>query len=454
MNNPQPQSDQIKPGLPPAPAEPVARTEVAYCPLSGWAIAGFGAGALFALVVALATVTALAQGSPLFFPVWFVGLAVVGVVLSIMGQRHVQNSEGTRAGGKLARIGLWLSIVGGVCYLTYFFVTGLALQSQANAFLMEKTDDDSGFFPRLRDGQTDPVQYNAAFLLTLPGSQRSIRPDNDEALSKNYDTLSKDGMPGNLTQFKYGVAPGFNSTLGRLFFGKSAKDVEVIPMGVQDWKYEQKSYKVRRTYRLKTKEIEWDVTLTVASTEGETAGQGRKWFLNLAETNILAPPTVTPFGEGIAWLRSLAGEDLAARLNKLNRGAALANVAELDKTAWERKLGAEHAEKRKLLHELFQSNAKDRMEKVSMYLRGSVNGGWEEGAEGKIRIVHPFRFALPHTPGQPPYMVDAYAVLETVQPGNPIGFGRLSAPPDWELVQLVFFSIATPPENKGMMPGP
>src|SRR5262249_38452375 len=130
---------------------PTVSEPIAYQPISGWAIAGFAAGAVFALLTLLCTIVALVQGAPMFFPIWIVSLAIVGVVLSALGLREVQNSEGTRAGAKLARVGLWLSVISGLCYLSYYFATGLAVESQADDFLLVKSDDDSGFFPRLRE---------------------------------------------------------------------------------------------------------------------------------------------------------------------------------------------------------------------------------------------------------------------------------------------------------------
>src|SRR5262245_39740538 len=119
--------------LPPAdntgtPAEPAPLTEdtIVYRPISGWAIASILVGGLFAGLVAVSTAAALWQGAPVFFPPWIVSLAVVGVVLGYLGLRQVQNSEGTRAGAGVARLGLWLSLVSGLCYLSYYFVTGLA----------------------------------------------------------------------------------------------------------------------------------------------------------------------------------------------------------------------------------------------------------------------------------------------------------------------------------------
>src|SRR5262245_15411987 len=117
--------------------EPMAET---YRPLSGFAVAGFAAGVVFAGIVFISAVLALVQGIPVFFPMWVLSVAAAGVVLSLLGQREIRNSEGTRAGEALARAGFWLCIVAGLGYLSYYYVTGLALTSQAHQFL---TDDST-----------------------------------------------------------------------------------------------------------------------------------------------------------------------------------------------------------------------------------------------------------------------------------------------------------------------
>src|SRR4029078_3499724 len=115
--------------------------------------------------------------------------------------------------------------------------------------------------------------------------QRSARPDNELDMIKDYDTPGKDGAPGDLSTFKFGLSPGLAGILPRVFSGNSAQDAEIIPQSVQEWKYEQKRYNVRRNYRIKTKEIDWEFMILVVSTEAESTGQGRKWFLNLAQSS-------------------------------------------------------------------------------------------------------------------------------------------------------------------------
>src|SRR5262245_13536477 len=130
------------PIAPPPSGEPLT-----YKPLSGLALAGFAAGALFALLVLASTAVGLVKGVPFFFPLWTLLLAAAGVVLSLLGQGQIKNSEGTRAGLGLARAGLWLSVFAGLGYFAYYSVTGLALTSQADAFLREEGDPSGGFFP-------------------------------------------------------------------------------------------------------------------------------------------------------------------------------------------------------------------------------------------------------------------------------------------------------------------
>src|SRR5258708_39171656 len=122
MNEPLPSPENptsFKAGEPPV-APTGTEQPIAYNPISGWAIAGCAAGGVFAILVAICTIVALTQGAPLFFPLWILVLAVVGVVLSLIGQKHVQNSDGTRAGAKLATIGLWLSLTSGLGSFAYY----------------------------------------------------------------------------------------------------------------------------------------------------------------------------------------------------------------------------------------------------------------------------------------------------------------------------------------------
>ena len=416
---------------------------LAYQPISGWALAGFATGALFTILVVSSTAVALVQGAPVFFPVGTLVVPMVGIVLSLLGQQHVRNSEGTRAGAKLATLGLWLSLISGLSYLSYYYVTGLAVQSQANAFLMEK-GPDSGFFPRLLEGASKPPEINAAFLLTRPATQRSGRTDDETNMIELFDTSPKDGVPGELTQFREGPFP-------RLFFKHLAKDAVITPLTVQDWKYEVRSYKIYRNYRVQTKELETEVQMAVFSNEAETAGQDRKWFVNLRESYPLYKTmTFTPLGTGLRQLRYQSFLWLQQWAGALNDGRAYPEIKQTDQSDWSKVYVKEgnRAKIRALLHQTFAGSDRNRLRAFGVLPVRDDFGKWEP-ADGKIRIYHNFRFALEKEPGGPPlYNVDGYAILETKKAIDPTQFDP-AAPPEWDVVHVVFTQI-TPalPERK------
>ena len=55
----------------PLPTPQGPSEQLAYQPISGWAIAGFALGSLFTLLVASSAVVAFFQGAPFFFPLGF-----------------------------------------------------------------------------------------------------------------------------------------------------------------------------------------------------------------------------------------------------------------------------------------------------------------------------------------------------------------------------------------------
>lgn len=449
MSDPLPNSDKpasdpnIAAGLPPMP-EPAPREELPYQPISGWAIAGLGVSVLCALLVVILTIVGFFQGAPVFIPVWLMGaMAVLGLILSFVGLSHVQNSEGTRVGAGLARIGIWVSVLSGLSYFTYYFVTGLALQSQANAFVMTE-GEDSGFFEHLKEGKT-----NHAFLLTLPAHDRSGRPSDDADMVKRHDTPGKDDTPGLLSRFR-------ESQLSRLLFSDAGKTAEITPGAVQEWKYEKRSYQVFRTYHIKTKEIECDVYMAVFSTEGGDAGGGsRKWFVNMEQSGLLPDSRKpTQFGQGISMLRFRAKEWLEKWASDLNNGQAFKAIAEKDRTRWDAVAGAglENAEFRTLLHGMFASNSKGRIATFQVPARADDLGKWEE-KDGRIRFYQTFRVSFPKEPGNPALVSGTGTiVLETPGPVQPESYSMNAPPPDWNIISIVF-TQATYGAGKGGPPG-
>ena len=426
------------------PSTQTPSVPLAYQPISGWAIAGFTIGCLFTLLVAICAIVGLFQGAPVFFPTWVASFAILGIALSLLGQRQVQNSEGTRAGAKLARIGMWLSLVSGLTYFSYFFFTGEALKGQANAFLMEKGDDFSGFFPRIREGGDNPIELDNAFLFTLPPASRTGRAGDPLSMRKGHDMPSKESQLGSLTQFREGL-------FVRPLYKHLGKDAEITPMAVLEWKYEKRSYKVYRIYHIKTKEIEMNVLLAVFSVEPETSGQGRKWFVNLAESGpIREGKNLTQLGEGIQRLRKHANEWFHLRFRMLNEESSLGDINLTDKTDWNELLLPEGKEDpRKLVYQALSPGTGSRAQKLQIYTQPDDPGKWELTSEGKIRIDQLFTFEVPGSPARSPLHVEGVVTLETSRLIDPAKFEVGAPRPDWNVVRFVFTTV-----RPTVMPGP
>ncbi len=428
-----PESAGIKAGLPPEPA-PATGAPIVYQPISGWAIAGLAAGVLFALLVLTSAAVGLFQGAPVFFPLWVVGAPILAMILCLIGQRHVQNSEGTRAGIPLARWGFRISLVSGLTYFAYYFMTGLAVQTQANAFMMEK-GDDGGFFQLLREGADNPTHLNAAFLLTVPATTRSGRADNEITMRQNYDQPGKDGQPGRLTGFREGL-------FGRVLYKQLAKDAEITPLAVRYWGYEKRGYKVHREYRVVTKEAELRLMMSAVSTEGESTGQGRRWFVNLNDPQVgegLLSTKLTPVGEGVKRLRGRAREWLEQRLKSIQDGSdPFPDIRHIDQTQWSQVLG-----EKDLLHLAFTTGGKKRIAEAVVLTKPEEIGKWEQ-VDGKIRIHLAFRMAVVKVPdaAQPTgFSVDGSAAIESKGPINPERYVPGSPEPNWRLVNVAFVTV-------------
>lgn len=448
----------VKSGLPPLPAanpdSPLLSAPIAYQPLSAWAIAGLALGSAFTLLVVLSAAVALYQGLPFFYPVWIIALPILGIVISLYGQRHVQTSEGTRVGLKQAQWGLRLSLVSGLVYFSYYYVTEFALQRQANAFVMEKGEGwDAGYLPRLQEGGEDPVQLNAAFLLTQPPSARAGRPDNESSMRKNHDITGKDGESGQLSQFREG------DLLAKVFFKKLGKESEVTHLGMQDWRAEKRSYMVFHAYHIKTKEVEMQFVLAVYSVEAESAGQSRKWFVNLRESKQV-PNTMklTDIGEGMVRLRKSAGDWLIKKGEEWNAGAPFDAIREknFDQTPWEvlEPQDGKHLERRERVHQAIAGPGTQRLPQFGVLTLMDRPGSWEQTTDGKIRVYHMFRFAVPTSPTAGPiFHVEGVAGLETKQMIDPAKFAEGSRV-DWNLVNIRLTTVSVPSEKKEKTPPP
>jgi hypothetical protein len=436
--------EAFKAGLPPPP--PISEPTT-YRPISGFAIAGFAAACVFALMVLVVAAVALLKGEPFFYPVWVLLLPTAGLVISLVARSQIRNSEGTRAGEKLATYGIWISLLTGLGYFVYDRVTGLAVTSQANTFLTD-VREDSGFFPHLIKGASDTTELYTAFLLTLPPTQRgTIRPQDHAGIRKMHES-SPDGGPGPLASFR-------SHLVVKMITSAPSGEVKVEPLGVQAWEYSERAYSVRRVYRITTPEAEADFSILVMSNEGETAGEPRRWFVPLRQVGMPKDRHVklTSLGEGIQVLRQAARINLYGWHEKLNQGQGYP-LATIDKTDWNRLPMTEHqrGQLKARMQDLFAEHKTGRLANLQFPAGDPpALGGWKITEDGKLQFESALKMQLPPKEGDMPYTVEGRVLIESKVPIDP-----RSLPPnlpgiEWEVRAMELMRAAPPPSRPGEM---
>jgi hypothetical protein len=427
----------------PLPAAPPLSATIAYRPISGFAIAGVAFAGLFALLMLMVVGVAFTQGTPFFFSPWVLLLPAAGLVLSLMARSQIRGSEGTRAGEPLARTGLWISLLTGLGYFVYYYVTGLAVTSQANNFFMEP-GQDMGFFPHLQKADSSSTDFNAAFLLSLPpGGRGNVRPDDELAMLRQHDMVGGDGAPGHLSTFR-------TTPLARIFTnGPAGEKVAVAALGVQGWGFEHGSYFVRRNYRITTPEAIAEFSMLARSSEGEAAGEQRKWYADLKQ---VPPPAfkLTALGENLVFLRGQSQKAIDLWKSDLSAGKSWKFSGSADATAWGRLMLTElqlaHIKAR--TKELFEGKEPNGLVTLSVPPPAIPLTDWTM-VDGKLRIGHAFKMSLEPRTAEP-FMLEGRIVVETKAPFDP----RNPTPePEW-VVHSVSIIRAVPMNAKKGPPQP
>lgn len=410
---------------------PDAAGDGTYRPLALLALAGFGVSCLFGIVVVASTLIAIAQGAAFFFPGWVLLIAVLGSVLSWCGLNEIRNSEGTKAGRKLAVCGLWISLVTGSGYFAYSYFTGVALAQQALAFFTQ-VDEGSGFFVHLQAAAKDKIALNRAFLLTRPAQERDVRADDDAKLIRKFDKPGFENSPGELSRFRTHI-------LVQTMLQAGDKAV-IEPIGVQEWSFEKHSYQVAYLFRLKTPEVVTDIILTARSTEAETEGQNRQWFVDM--TKIRQPSfEMTDLGKGLKVLREHAIVPVQQLENSLrSKAAQLPDFDQLDVTDWTTFTPEHRQELKPRLRAIFAGADDSSLWHLNV-MREKSSAGGERDAQGRLTLEVPLTVLLSASKGDVFAGVEALAVLRTrttVEPEK-IGAGDPGLKmPEWEFKHLKF----------------
>jgi hypothetical protein len=388
----------------PAPMQTGSPDPLVYRPVSGMAILGLTLAGVYAVLVIISTAVALIQGIPFFLSGWFLILVISAATVSYLALRKIQDSEGTLAGASLARVGLWMSIFTGLGYTAYANVTGLALRQQAHIFLTEKSPE-SGFFPRLQD--RSPKEFNAAFLLTLPPQSRTrLDPEDETKIRLLQDQRGKGGEKGNFSSFKENILVKLISRASK-----------IEPAGLQDWKFENRSYQVNRNYKLVVPEAEVEFVLPVFSSEGTESGEQRKWFVNLPQAH-LTKITRTPLGANLLGARYVARQFLTKWQAHINSGKSFQLFKSHDLTDWVKLESNEAIRKvvRDKVEHLFTSSDADRLFfQFNMMMEEFFP--WQE-EKGKLRVGHFFKLRIPNAYDGKDYQLEGWVYTQSKEKIN------------------------------------
>jgi hypothetical protein len=219
-----------------------------YQPLSIVAIAAFAVTVVFTLMVLVMTVAGLMTRKPILEPVLIL-VDVVGLTLAVAARWQIRTSEGTRAGDKLVKWSIWLGIGFGCVYIAYYAGNVFAVRQQAGEFAR-------GWLAYLEN-----KDFAKAFFFTVQPSQRKNRTEADAVVL-----------------FSEAIAGIKNQELSRVFERAEPGEVVIEPQGVFEWKQGLDGLAVTLNYLVRSREGEFDVTVTAVGVETPDL-DGRQWFI-------------------------------------------------------------------------------------------------------------------------------------------------------------------------------
>jgi hypothetical protein len=246
-----------------------------YRPLSLTALIGFSAAVLYTVFLLLIALVALVRHSPLLIGSAALVLPLLTLGVSVVGWLQVQRSDGTKAGSGLALWGMLLSLLTCLSYGAYYYATFLAIHQQAEPFVLD-------WFEKVKAGKVDE-----AFCLTLSPSTRPPEgPNRRRDLEMRFNTGPDGSGRGRLSMFS-------QSELVR-FVEQGGETAKVIPLGVNEWTYQEVGYRVRQTFQVTMPQGSFQVMVTTHGSDAQAPGQARQWRVVIEETAIKGAPEPTP----------------------------------------------------------------------------------------------------------------------------------------------------------------
>ncbi len=247
--------------------------DVDYRRISGFAIAGLVIGGLFVLFLLLQILMGFSSRSTVLMPLWLEFLPALGVVLSFLGMRSIRTSGGTLAGMRIAKVGLWLSLVAGLGYGSYYGATYLAVRQQADTAVQIWVE-------KLRQGK-----LNEAYLLTqAPNDRRGVNPDDERTMENRFNASPK-GPPGSAP--KAGMLDMFRDNELIYMLRQGGKDTKAVPLGVRTWDENGGAHTIRRVYGIETPEGSFALQIVALGQDDPSSpDKSRAWKIGFMESSV------------------------------------------------------------------------------------------------------------------------------------------------------------------------
>ena len=253
--------------------KPREANDAGYQQISGFAIAGMVVGIVFVGFLLLQVVMGMLSHSAVLMPLWLEFIAALGAGFSALGIRYIRSSGGTLGGLRIAKTGLWLSLVAGLGYGSYYGATYLAVRQQADTFTLD-------WFDKIRKGK-----INQAFLMTQPpGVVSGVNPEDEKYMEVRYNSpqagaKGENPKAGPLDLFRY------NEIVQSLKQG--GDQTKVKSLGVRSWDRQEGNYSVKRVYGVETPEASFEVQISTRGLDRAEGGEkGRRWYVPFFETAV------------------------------------------------------------------------------------------------------------------------------------------------------------------------
>jgi hypothetical protein len=286
-----------------------------YRPLSLLALGGFGLAVLYALIVVIGGLVALVARVPWLMPGWTFVLPLAALVVCWLARVRIRDSENTLSGSAFTTWGFRITILVGVSYAAYYGATFFVVRSQAIDFANQVFEPLKQDHPNFEDADRAAEK---SFLLAYGVPLKDV-DDNDlrTMLEVKFNSpMGTVGGAGQYTRYR-------QSEFVRLI-EMAGSDAQILPLGVVDWEYADRGYRVVLRYHVVTPLADFDMSVeTFRRDPNPGESRGPQWQIPLAKGGMrVLADSLKPSEHGVQSLqKSKMAQTFASDwIDKVNRG--------------------------------------------------------------------------------------------------------------------------------------